>query len=282
MGEESNNYVIDAESEAEMVRLIEQDQLLTRAMGGVFPEDFQPTPGQSILDLACGPGRWAQEVAFIYPFLTVVGVDISKKMTTYAQAMADVQQFENLQFEVLDIRAKLSEVPSDSFDFINARLIVGFMTRKDWPALIQQCMRILRPGGFLRLTECDQSSKTTSPAFETMQDILSLHSYKTGRTFSQTDWGITPRLSRFLRNANGEHVQVQAHAIDWSMGTKAWSPVHEDFEMAYKLMQTYLVGVGATSDEQWNTLWEQTQRDFYADDFSALWSLLSAWCQKEI
>ncbi len=65
---DDNTYVIDAESGAEMSRLIEQERILTRAMGGSFPDDFQPAPGKAVLDLACGPGGWAQEVAFDYPF----------------------------------------------------------------------------------------------------------------------------------------------------------------------------------------------------------------------
>jgi len=277
---EDNTYVIDPESGAEMARLIEQDRILTRAMGGLLPDNFQPEPGKSVLDLACGSGGWAQEVAFTHPLLNVTGVDLSHKMIAYAQSLADAQRLTNLQFEVMDIRSMLSEFPDASCDFINARLLVGFMMKEDWPALTSQCMRILRPGGILRLTECDRSSKTTSVAFETMQDILSLHSYNTGRTFQQADWGVTYRLSRFLRNVDCKNVQVHAYTIDWSMGMPAWSIIRQDFEMAYKLMQPYLVKGGATTDEQWDALWEQAQIEFYETEFNALWYLVSVWGQK--
>jgi hypothetical protein len=143
-------------------------------------------------------------------------------------------------------------------------------------------MRILRPGGILRLTECDRSSNTTSVSFETMQDILSVHSYEAGRTFQRVDWGVTCRLSRFLRNVDCKNVQVHAYAIDWSMGMPAWSIVRQDFEMAYKLMQSYLVNVGATTNEEWNNLWEQSQREFYETEFNALWYFVSAWGQKAV
>jgi len=43
---------------AEIARLMKQSQLLTRSMGGVFPElGDELTHMHSILDLACGPGR---------------------------------------------------------------------------------------------------------------------------------------------------------------------------------------------------------------------------------
>src|SRR2546421_6673892 len=63
----STGYVIDAESPAETARLMKQDRLLTECMGGVFPEGVDLSPSTSILDLACGPGGWALDVAFAYP-----------------------------------------------------------------------------------------------------------------------------------------------------------------------------------------------------------------------
>jgi len=279
---DTNTYVIDPESGAEMARLIDQDRMLTQAMGGVFPQDFQPDDGKVVLDLACGPGGWTQEVAFNYPSLAVIGVDLSHKMINYAQSLTQAQHLDNLQFEIADVRNIPLNFPDNSVDFINARLIVGFMFKEDWPRLIQECMRILRPGGTLRLTECDRSSRTTSPAFEEMQDILAIHSYRTNRTFEQRDWGVTLRLSQLLRNATCEHIQVQGHVIDWSMRTNSWSVVCQNFEVAYKLMQPYLVKGGATTDEQWEPLWEQAQREFYASDFGALWYLVSAWGQKPL
>jgi hypothetical protein len=35
-----------------------------------------------------------------------------------------------------------------------------------WPVLIQECMRITRPGGIIRLTEFDTYGTTNSPAVE--------------------------------------------------------------------------------------------------------------------
>lgn len=53
-----NTYVIDAESAAEMARLMRQDQLMTAGMGGIFPEQIDLSGVQRVLDLACGPGGW--------------------------------------------------------------------------------------------------------------------------------------------------------------------------------------------------------------------------------
>src|SRR2546425_7852039 len=52
----TNTYVIDTAGGAEIARLMNQSQLLTRSMGGVFPELAEELANMhSILDLACGP-----------------------------------------------------------------------------------------------------------------------------------------------------------------------------------------------------------------------------------
>ena len=67
----STGYVIDVESPAETARLMKQDRLLTECMGGVFPEGVDLSTSTAILDLACGPGGWALDVAFAYPHIQV-------------------------------------------------------------------------------------------------------------------------------------------------------------------------------------------------------------------
>src|SRR6266436_6885658 len=110
-----NIYFNDPESGAEMARLMDQDRLITRGMGGLFPERSDLSGIQRILDVACGPGGWAQEVAFAYPEIEVVGFDISRAMIDYANAFARVQGLHNLSFQVMDILQPLT-FPDSSFD----------------------------------------------------------------------------------------------------------------------------------------------------------------------
>ena len=70
-----STYVIDAESGTEMARLINQERLLTRVMGGVFPEHFDLSHVSHILDIGCGPGGWVLDVAFAHSQINVVGID---------------------------------------------------------------------------------------------------------------------------------------------------------------------------------------------------------------
>src|SRR6266536_5805881 len=90
-----NTYFIDTESGAEMARLLDQDRLYTRGMGGLFAELSDLSGVNRVLDIACGPGGWIQEVAFAHPEIEAVGIDISETMIAYANAQVCVQKLDN-------------------------------------------------------------------------------------------------------------------------------------------------------------------------------------------
>src|SRR5436305_1297583 len=68
-------YFIDAENAAEMARLTNQDRLITRMMGGLFPVHLDPVHNiHDILDISCGPGGWVLDIAQAYPEKWVTGI----------------------------------------------------------------------------------------------------------------------------------------------------------------------------------------------------------------
>src|SRR5579859_5211735 len=89
-------YFIDAENAAEMARLTNQDRLITKLMGGLFPEHLDPVHNiHDILDISCGPGGWVLDVAQAYPEKWVTGIDISTLMIEYARYQAYSQGLNN-------------------------------------------------------------------------------------------------------------------------------------------------------------------------------------------
>lgn len=81
-----SDYFINQELVEEMVRLNRQAALVTQEMGGVLVEQPDPLAFRDVLDLACGPGEWAMQVARAFPHLSVVGVDKSRRMIACACA----------------------------------------------------------------------------------------------------------------------------------------------------------------------------------------------------
>ena len=140
-------YVVDAENAAEMARLMIQDHLLTQAMGGLVPEQSDLSQVYHVLDIACGSGGWLLDLVTQYPHLQGVGIDISHLMMEYATSLTKSQGLSNVQFVVMDATQPL-RFPDNTFDLVNGRILTGFLSTHQWSALLQECARITRPGGF--------------------------------------------------------------------------------------------------------------------------------------
>jgi len=280
MEKASNSYVINAESGAEMARLIDQDRFMTKCMGGLFPEAGLAKV-RGTLDAACGPGGWVQELAYAYPEMRVVGIDISQRMIEYAKALSQVQGLDNTEFRVMDLLKPL-DFPDASFDLVNARFLFGFLHADSWIPLMRELMRVLRPGGILRFTEFDGRVTTNSPAFEKFTDFLMQAFALDGRTLNGSvhHVGVTPMLGRFLQEVGCQNVQEKAHLLNCSAGMEAHASVCEDIKVGFKLIQPFLVKMQVASQEEVELLYQQTLAEWLSDDFRGLWYFFSAWGQK--
>jgi SAM-dependent methyltransferase len=275
-----NVYFNDPESVAEMARLLDQDRLITRGMGGLLAERDNNFSGlHRILDVACGPGGWAQEVAFAHPDLEVVGFDISQAMIDYARAQARVQGLNNVSFRVMDMLAPL-DFPEQAFDLVNARFI-NFLPATGWSKLMQELGRITRPGGIIRLTESEWWYFSTSPALENLNALI-IAALKVQGSFSSTGrfTGSLPLLGRLLREAGCVNIQQQSHVIDFSVGTDFYEGFRRDASVVFKLFQPYIVKLGVATQEKVNQLYEQMMLEMIEEDFRGLMFPLTVWGEK--
>jgi ubiquinone/menaquinone biosynthesis C-methylase UbiE len=275
-----STYFNDPENVAEMARLLGQDRLVTRGMGGIFSERPDLSGIHRILDMACGPGGWALEVASTYPEIEVVGIDVSQVMIDYANVQARVQHLNNASFQVMDIQKSLI-FPDSSFDLVNARFI-NFLPAAAWSPLMQEVGRITRPEGIIRLTESEWWYFTNSPALENLNAMIIRALKLQGESFSQSGrfTGVLPMLGRFLFNAGCVNVNYKSHVIDYSYGTEAHEGFCHDAAIVFKLFQPFIVRMGVATQEEVNQLYEQMQSEMAKDDFRGLMLPLTAWGEK--
>jgi len=278
--QKESTYVIDAESGTEMARLINQERLLTRVMGGVFPEHFDLSHVSHILDIGCGPGGWVLDVAFENAKINVVGIDISQQMVEYARAHAEAQGMNNASFQVMNALESLA-FDDNSFDVVNARYIHAFMMKTSWTPVMQEIMRILRPGGRVLLTDGEWSI-SNSPAFEKMGAMLTHVGTVTGRSFSPDGRhiGITPMLGRFLRDAGFVDIQRKAHVLDFSAGAEDYGDTYQDLMAGLKLLEPFLVLAKMTTEEEFEELYQQALAELMLDSFCGVGYMLTVWGKK--
>src|SRR5690242_11234173 len=114
----STYFVQDRKDKRELTRLMIQDRLMTAMMGGVLPEQPDPTIFHRVLDVACGTGGWVIEAAQTYPEVSLVGIDISQRMIKYARTQAEACQIhDRIEFRVMDALGPL-DFPTASFDLV--------------------------------------------------------------------------------------------------------------------------------------------------------------------
>jgi ubiquinone/menaquinone biosynthesis C-methylase UbiE len=267
-----NTYVMPTENAAELARLIDQDRLLTETMGGLFPKDLDPAQVQTVLDVACGSGGWAREVAYQYPQIQVTGVDINQTIIEYVKGFVQVEGLDNAHFQVMDATEPLA-FPDASFDVVNARFMVSFLQRGAWPRVVKELARVARPGGRIILTECDQTGTTNSEAYHAYAG-LTYEAMRRNSLYAES-LSLTPLLGGFLKQAGCESIQLVPHVIDFSAGTTANVTMFENLKVGFKLVQPFLVKMGVATQEDLDALYDRVLADLLSDTFRALWYFLS-------
>ena len=279
-----NSYILDQESAAEMARLLELDHMLNKHMRGLFPEDINLSKVHDILDIACGPGGWVQEVAFTYPNKRVVGIDISQSMLSYARAQAGIQNLKNASFLFMDATSSL-QFPDATFDMVNARFIGGFMWKEAWPKLVAECVRVTRPGGIIRLTESDTAiGITNSIALENMNRMLVKAGFRTGRNFAPVEdsnhGALTPMLRHFLEQGGSQLIRQVPYMINYSANSPDHAAPSKNLRLAMKLVQPFLLNLGIATSEELESIYQQTVEELEKDDFRGIWYFASVYGQK--
>ena len=277
-----NTYIIE-ESEADLARLIEMDTLYTRYAGGVFPErqGFLHSE-RRVLDLACGPGGWALQVASGHPGLEVTGVDINQRVIDYARSRARGRGLSNAGFERMDITGPLA-FPSQTFDLVNARFVHTVLLQEDWLPFLRECQRVLRPGGIVRLTEAEVAV-SNMPASNQLLSLLPRTFKQNGRGFSPdgSSMGITYMLGHFLRQAGFVETRERAFTVNFSVGTDAQSGYTQHLRIVFSahLLGAYLIKEGLMSANEYQTLYENALEEMVSDEFCGISFLLTVVAEK--
>jgi ubiquinone/menaquinone biosynthesis C-methylase UbiE len=252
-------------------------------MGGVCAERNNDLSGMhDVLDLACGSGRWSMDVALKHPDIAVKAVDINETLLHYVKAHARVRTLKNLEFQVGNILQPL-QFSDASFDLVNARCLFSSLTPRDWPPLIEECKRILRPGGILRLTEMERHN-TNSPALEKFGDIYAQALHVTGRSFSPTGRfiGIVPHLGTLLHKAGFQNIANRAYTPDGSSWTPEAEIWRQHTDRTWSLLIPFLVKSGVTTEEEIQQLQTQASIEMLADDYCCVYFYFTVWGTKPL
>jgi ubiquinone/menaquinone biosynthesis C-methylase UbiE len=276
--EHPSTYTVqDLSSGEELKRLHIHDQVLTTCMGGVLSEQPDPARFRCVLDIGCGPGGWLIEMARTYPHLSrLVGVDISNTILDYARAQARAMQVDDrVEFHQMD-GLRMLEFPAASFDLVNERSGMSWLRTWDWPKFLQECQRVTRPGGVIRVTEFTLVSESTSPALKRLVALAIEAFYQSGHLFTPAPDGVTKELARLLRQQGLQDLQTRAHVMQQRGSTPQGQHFVEDWQHLFRVIVPFL-RKWTQLPEDYQDIYQQMLYEMQQPDFVATMRLLTAW-----
>ncbi|OAL55343.1 S-adenosyl-L-methionine-dependent methyltransferase [Pyrenochaeta sp. DS3sAY3a] len=141
-----------AGAKQEKARLDLQHQIWLKSLEGrLFTSPISPGHNANqkfeILDMGCGSGGWAVEMALRYPSVHITAVDITLPL------LAHEEHPDNIHFLEANIEDVWTFASDLKFDLIHGRMLQSGI--HDWPALLQQCEKFMAPGGWLELLDVE-------------------------------------------------------------------------------------------------------------------------------
>src|SRR5579875_741118 len=249
--------------------LQEQPYLLPKDLGEVNRLDFQHyalraalhgnylAPIQQprrILDVGCGTGQWAFELARQFPHADVIGLDLEQvKATTpplnYRFVQGDILQ--GLPFD------------NDSFDFVHQRLLVLAIPLAAWPGVGQGLARVTSPGGWVELLETGTALQDYLPSGPATQELTRLTAQIAALRGLDTEGLVMRSLGRYLEEAGLVNIYYQPFAVplgEW--GGRLGSLMALNVREASKAVSAPIAARFGKSEQEVLALIEQANREW--------------------
>ncbi|KAG2183332.1 hypothetical protein INT43_006337 [Umbelopsis isabellina] len=266
--------------------------------------------GCKILDIGCGVGAWAIDIALDFPNTEVLGIDIcdvfllnqssisrSPYSSSYASLHTDnssINQKSSVSYHTPNLRGS-SDVgnvsfeecnvlegilyPSEYFDYIHQAHMLFAYTRTQWVNVLHEATRVLMPGGYIELLEVEFPGRRYGPKSKAIADKSLLRVSEKG-----FDSNLAMNLKELLRCAGLTEIvstYISMPVGDWNMSDNyignLWRENSEIFvESAKPWLSTEL---GMTSRE-YSQLWKEAHDEM--NETKAFINVWVAWGRKPI
>jgi len=170
-------------------------------------------PGQTALDLGCGPRGILDLLAeTVGPGGRVVGLDADPAHVTAARQFAFSQGLANI--EMLTGDARHTGLPAESFDLVHTRTLL--VTIPEPAEVVAEMARLARPGGLVASQEADAEFSICYPPLPEWDRLLAL--FRASFPRAGADLRLGRRLPELFREAGLTDVGATVYAGSYPAG----------------------------------------------------------------
>ncbi|CAG8469280.1 7972_t:CDS:2 [Paraglomus occultum] len=200
--------------------------------------------GATVLDVGCGTGAWLLDMAETYSKSKFYGVDLLHAFGSQIPT--------NVTFVRGDILAGLP-FPDNSFDFVTQRFLSMRFSDDEWKTkVINELVRVTKPGGWIELMECD--IELVNCGNDTKRIIVALQHYLHSKHANER---LAQELHEYLA-ANDELQQIGRETRDIESGgsTIIAQQARNDYGNFLMSIRDDLAQSMRMSDIHYSALWE--------------------------
>lgn len=255
---------------AEINRLDFQHYMLRFALRGNFAVPVQRPA--AILDVGGGTGRWALEVASVFPQAQVTSLDLSDP-TAPGSALAGAALPSNVRFQVANLLEGLP-YPDASFDFVHQRLLVFALPLERWPDDVRELVRVTRPGGWIELVEGRPAVHVRTPALTTLHRwVLDFCARRNIDPLVGNQIGVYLRRGG-LRHVTTREIRLPLGHKGGHLGTMA----ETDYFSGFAALRPILISQGITTGEAFDEMMRSARMELDTGRYE--WSFYIAYGQR--
>lgn len=207
---------------------------------------------RDILDVGCGTGRWAMELAAQFPSANVLGVDIAPPpVNEQASPGLSADNYTFVQGNVLE-RLPFAD---RSFDFVHQRYLVMGIPANRWPQVVAELLRVTRPGGWIELIETEPPYG--APALNQLADWGKQLVSRRG-----IDFAVVSQIASLLSAAGATDVTARPLTIPvGKLGGRLGAMMVVDYLSALTAVRGPLTKMGIASEADYDAALAQARQE---------------------
>ncbi|KAH8555179.1 S-adenosyl-L-methionine-dependent methyltransferase [Umbelopsis sp. PMI_123] len=288
-----------------------QAYVLKWAFGRSFlsPVSGMLKKGCNILDIGCGVGAWAIDIALDYHKINMLAIDVvdifllhqgtrlagqfhsststtslptdnlssnQKSASSVSQTTSDDSDVSNIRFEECNVLNGIL-YPNDHFHYIHQAHMAFAYTRSQWKQVLQEAARVLAPGGYIELVEVEFPGRRYGPkAADAVQKAIHVVSDQ------GYDAGVAVDLQELLRctgltDISGTYVSMPLG--DWNIeGNYIGNLWRENSQIFMNSAKPWLAPALGLTSQEFTTIWNDVHDEL--NETKAFINVYVAWGRK--